>query len=81
MTTTGKEIHEYLVRLGLEAFERSSTAAAIGSRQRFALIRAAFEVELRERMAQAAQMIVLDLDTAREGARRPSVFPNEGESP
>ena len=61
-----KEIHEYLVRLGMEAWDRTAAQFSMGDAHHR---RIAFEHALRERMAQAAQTFTLELDELAEFRR------------
>lgn len=63
--------HEYLVRLALEAWDRtvrapeqSTTAARLRAERRLA-----YEREVRERMAQASMVVVCEIELARGGER------------
>lgn len=66
------EIHDTLVRLALEAYAR--VPDDLGEEDRSAF----FAREVRERMSQAAQAIVIEIGLAREAAPLVSVFPVRG---
>lgn len=57
---TGPELHDYLVRLGMEAWERAEGVRGPGAGLDDA--RAEYARCLRERMAQAAAVVVLEME-------------------
>lgn len=52
---TGPEIHAYLVRLGMEAWDRTLPDS-------YPEVRVRYEAALRERMSQAARVIALEME-------------------
>lgn len=68
---TGADWHGYLVQLAAEAFDAAvpaPTMSPVAQRLR-AQRRAVFLAHARERLAQAAQAVVLEIDLARGGER------------
>jgi polysaccharide deacetylase 2 family uncharacterized protein YibQ len=55
---TGEEWHEYLVKLAMEAYD--GQPSIYGSGIKLDMDRDAFEDRVRERMAQAAQVIAME---------------------